>query len=376
MTSELEFTGERFLPGKDGEIVYEHVHRYAYARALVGGKRVLDAACGEGYGSALLAAQAATVTGVDLDAPTIAHARKRYAAISNLSFVDASVTALPLADASVDVVVSFETIEHLPAREQPRMLAEFARVLAPGGLLVLSAPDRIEYSDKRGFVNPFHLHEHDRDELDRLLAAHFAARAFFSQRMWMGSTIWREDGDRSTLAAYAGDAAHVDAARAPAPMYHLVLAAVNESSLPQVAGVSLFSDAAGSELERGYAAMREAMRLDAILGERTAMLDQKTEHVEHLEKLVAYRDGIIAERDAQLEAQSLRMLQLERRDAEAGQALDATRNDADALRAQVGELQSAASAQERIIDYRQSWHWWRLLPLLHLRSWWRRMRGQ
>ncbi|MEP7061714.1 MAG: class I SAM-dependent methyltransferase [Betaproteobacteria bacterium] len=377
MTSDLEFTGERFLPGKDGEIVYEHVHRYAFARALVAGKRVLDAACGEGYGSALLATAAASVTGIDIDAPTIAHARKHYAAVANLAFTNASVTALPLADASVDVVVSFETIEHLPASAQPRMLAEFARVLAADGWLLLSAPNRVEYSDNRGFVNPFHLHEHDRRELDALLAPHFAARAFFSQRMWMGSTIWREEGDLSTVAAHVGDSAGVAAAVAPAAMYYVVLAARSASALPQrVAGVSLFTDGAGSELARGYAAMREAMRLDAILGERTQMLDQQTAHVEHLEKLVAVRDGIIVERDGQLDAQSSRMQQFERQDAELRSAVDASRREADELRTQAIELQAATSAQERIIDYRQGLRWWLMLPWLRLRSWWQHVRGQ
>jgi 2-polyprenyl-3-methyl-5-hydroxy-6-metoxy-1,4-benzoquinol methylase len=377
MTSDLEFTGERFLPGKDGEIVYEHVHRYAFACALVASKRVLDAACGEGYGSALLATAAASVTGIDIDAPTIAHARQRYAALANLAFADASVSALPLADASVDVVVSFETIEHLPAREQPRMLAEFARVLAPDGLLVLSAPNRVEYSDHRGFVNPFHLHEHDRRELDALLASHFAARAFFSQRMWMGSTIWREEGDLSTVAAYTGDSAQIAAAAAPPAMYYVVLAARNASALPQrVPGISLFSDGAESELARGYAAMREAMRLDSILGERTQVLDRQTAHIEHLERLVAFRDGIIVERDGQLEAQSSRIQHIERQHAELRNAVDASRRDADELRAQAVELQAATAAQERIIDYRQGLRWWLMLPWLRLRSWWQHVRGQ
>ena len=365
MTSKLEFTGERFVPGIDGEIVYEHVHRYAFARALASGRRVLDAACGEGYGSALLAAVATSVTGVDIDLQTVAHARQRYAAIGNLAFADASVTTLPLADASVDMVVSFETIEHLPAAEQPRMLAEFARVLVPNGVLLLSAPNRVEYSEKRGFANPFHLHEHDRAELDALVAVHFAARRYFRQRVWMGSTIWSEAGERSiaTATAYAGDANGVTDAQPPEAMYYLVVAGVSESALPQrMADVSLFSDSAESELLRSYSAKREAIRLDAIVGERTAMLDSKTAHVEHLERLVAYREGIIVERDGQLEAQVLRMLQFESRNVD--------------LQARLDQSQAALAAQERISDYRQSWRWWVRLPLRRLRREWQRLRGK
>src|SRR6478609_1827167 len=114
MGSDLEFTGERFVPGIVGEIAHEHWHRYAFARRLVAGRRVADVACGEGYGSALLATSAASVVGIDLDAAAIAHAVATYAAAS-VRFVQGSATALPLADGSVDAIVSFETIEHLPA---------------------------------------------------------------------------------------------------------------------------------------------------------------------------------------------------------------------------------------------------------------------
>src|SRR5258708_6669853 len=114
----LTFTGERFLPDCSGEIAYEHWHRYAFARRLATGKRVLDAACGEGYGSALLAANAAEVVGVDIDVATLDHASARYAPIERLRFVHGSCAALPLADASIDLVVSFETVEHLTEADQ------------------------------------------------------------------------------------------------------------------------------------------------------------------------------------------------------------------------------------------------------------------
>jgi SAM-dependent methyltransferase len=359
----LPFTGERFVPGVAGEIVYEHVHRYAFARELVAGKRVLDAACGEGYGSALLAARAAAVTGIDLDAATIAHASARYARVAGLGFAAASVTDLPLADASVDVVVSFETIEHLPAEDQPRMLAEFARVLAPGGFLVLSAPNRVEYSERRGYANPFHRREHDRAELEALLAREFAARAFLRQRLWMGSTLWREGGDRTTAKVQAGDSAAVTDASLPEAMYYIALAAATAAALPSpLAAVWLFSDAAETELERARNDAREAMRLDGILGERTAMLDRKTAHVEHLESLVAVRENIIVERDGQVQALSARN--------------EAIGREAAALQASLAETQAVVAAQERIIDYRAHWRWWAMLPLLKARSAWRRLRGQ
>ena len=78
MSDSLEFTGERFTPECEREIWYEHFHRYALAARWCVNKRTLDAACGEGYGSALLADSATSVEGVDISEQAIAHARQRY----------------------------------------------------------------------------------------------------------------------------------------------------------------------------------------------------------------------------------------------------------------------------------------------------------
>ena len=127
---------ERFLPGTEGEIWYEHWHRYHFAAGLAVGKRVVDAACGEGYGAALLARHAASVIGADLSREAVAHARAAYTGVANLAFVEASCTRLPLPDASADLFVSFETLEHI--QEQESFLDEIARVLTHDGLLLLS----------------------------------------------------------------------------------------------------------------------------------------------------------------------------------------------------------------------------------------------
>ena len=418
MPADLEFTGERFVPGIPGEIVYEHAHRYAFARGLVAGKRVLDAACGEGYGSALLAGAAAKVIGVDIDAATVAHAVAAYADRANLEFRAGSVTALPVPDASVDVVVSFETIEHLEAADQPRMLAEFARVLAPQGVLVLSAPNRVEYSEARGVVNPFHRHEHDRDELAALLAADFPAQRWYRQRVWLGSLLWSEEGG-AQYQALTGDAQSAVPATPPAPMYFVVIAARSPAALPPAgAGLSLFSDTAESELKRNESHAAECLRLDALLKERDAALARQTghvlhleglvtereaaaikpaghiahleallvehrerlaerdaqladrgTHVRHLEDLVAFRDRIVVERDAQLAARAADIGSLQR-------ALEDGKRNADEARHESQRLERAAAAQERIIAYRQTFRWWLTLPWMRLRlAWWRLLGG-
>ncbi len=103
----LEFTGERLTSAVEGQIEFEHYHRYCLARDLCAGSDVLDVASGEGYGTAILAGVARSITGVDIDPVAVTHAEASYAR-SNLRFVQGDVLALPLNKASVDAVVSFE----------------------------------------------------------------------------------------------------------------------------------------------------------------------------------------------------------------------------------------------------------------------------
>src|SRR5437764_12696872 len=103
----IPWTGERLVSTCRGQVLYEHLHRYALAVALAKEKRVLDIACGEGYGANLLAAVSAHVIGVDIDASVIHHAKHTYRK-ENLSFRQGSCLQIPVDDQTVDLVVSFE----------------------------------------------------------------------------------------------------------------------------------------------------------------------------------------------------------------------------------------------------------------------------
>jgi SAM-dependent methyltransferase len=386
MAADLEFTGERFLPGVAGEIAHEHWHRYAFARRFVTGRRVLDVACGEGYGSALLADVAQSVVGVDIAHGAIAHARESYASRPNLRFVEASAASLPLADGVVDAVVSFETIEHLARDDQPRMLAEIARVLSPRGVLVLSAPNPAEYSQARGYRNPFHEHEPARDEMETLLGRAFAAQRWFAQRRYFGSSIWSEDPGGG-FEAWEEAGGRVDAASRPPAMYFIVVAAKDAAALPsEVAALSLFSDRAEGELARLDAQGAEVLRLDNLAKERDAAIARAADHVRHLEELVAYRERLVEERDAQLAAVNAALakalnerdaMQKQRDNVSAARASEAAsaRQVADALNDEVQRLGRAIAAQERIIAYRQSARWWFVLPWMRVKLWWQRTIG-
>ena len=175
---------ERFVPGTaDGELIeVEHLARYWWAAQAAEGRAVLDAGCGVGYGSALLARAGATeVVGVDLSEKAVKAAEND--APPNATFLTGDVHALPFEDGRFDLVVCFEVIEHV--ERQDDVITELARVLAPGGILALSSPNRDVYPPG----NPHHVHEYVPDELRAALTAHFAHVELRRQHDWLASAV-------------------------------------------------------------------------------------------------------------------------------------------------------------------------------------------
>ncbi len=184
-----EFTGERLIPGEvDIDLLNEHMARYNFAARLARGKRVLDAGCGAGYGSAELAQVAESVVGVDIAPDAIAFARAHYER-ANLRFEEASCTKLPFEDAAFDLVAAFEVIEHL--ENWRGFLQEVRRVLAPSGQLIVSTPNKLYYTESRGTegANPFHVHEFDFDEFTRELKEFFPHVSMFLENHVQGVTF-------------------------------------------------------------------------------------------------------------------------------------------------------------------------------------------
>lgn len=180
-TGELQFSGERIIPGEvttDQELM--HRRRYEFALQYVEGKRVLDLGCGEGYGTAMLAARAANVIGVDVSEETIAHASAKYG-LANVEFRCLPAENLSLPDESVEVVVCFEVIEHV--KEHVPVMGEMRRVLKREGILIVSTPNKNVSSPHSPVpLNEFHFHEFTVAEARKLFRRYFAEVEFFSQK--------------------------------------------------------------------------------------------------------------------------------------------------------------------------------------------------
>lgn len=210
---------------------YEHWHRYHWMCQFIQNRSVADLACGEGYGSALMASVAGQVTGMDLNQEVVSKAQTKYANLDNLSLKSGNILHTGLDDASFDVLVSFETLEHLAEHDQ--LITEFRRLLKPGGVLVISTPDKSVYS-ATGDHNEHHVRELEADQFTALMDAHFPHCAYFGQQLTVNSLLKRLDQDGSTDAclthARHGDEMHL-AELEKAPTYLLAVASDEAESL-------------------------------------------------------------------------------------------------------------------------------------------------
>ena len=281
----LAWTGERCVPeSTPADVLYEHVHRYLFAGALVDSKDVLDIGCGEGYGTAQLARAARTVTGVDSDAATVAHAASKYGS-ANVRFVNGSAADLAgCADQAFDVAVCFEMIEHIDEHE--RLMASIKRVLRPEGVLVISTPDRDVYTTET-YHNPYHVQELSVAEFRALLALSFRNHVLFTQRLSIGSVI-DAVGDASR-SADQGARLDFDGHRAPrgwdedrgnrAPY---VIGVAGDAALPPLPDNSLLHDT-HREL------LKQAMEAESL---RSRLGDLERRHME----LCARHDAVVRSR--------------------------------------------------------------------------------
>jgi O-antigen biosynthesis protein len=311
----LEWTGERYLPWiKDAAIAYEHLHRYVFACSLAEGKRVLDLASGEGYGSNLLASKASAVVGVEIDSAAVQHARGKYKR-NNLQFEQGSITNLPLQEEhGFDAVVCFEAIEHIA--EQQKLVSEAKRMLKPDGIFVVSTPNKQIYQHESHEDNPFHVNELEFPEFRDLLAGFFKNVRFLGQRIFANSSIWPIEGtnssriDETVIARndaefeFAGNDKRV-------PLYFIAIA--SDSPLPSHATGSVLIDSSDQLLNDKAREIRELLETKASsetalawresqLAEREQAIIEQQEwyrgQIRELQEGLAWKDGVITDAQA------------------------------------------------------------------------------
>ena len=217
----LSYTGERLTTSVYNDSTVAHLHRYAYALEYVQDKVVLDIACGEGYGTDILSAKASFIHGVDISDEAIAHAKSKYSK-KNINFIKGYADNIPLDDESVDIVVSFETIEHHDKHQE--MISECKRVLKKDGILIISSPDKYYYSDRRNYKNTYHVKELYQQEFYELIRTYFTNLFLLKQGNAYGNLIY-DTGREKGINLYSGDYNTIDKRRdVTFPEFNLIIA--------------------------------------------------------------------------------------------------------------------------------------------------------
>jgi SAM-dependent methyltransferase len=338
MNDEIEVTGERFIPeAMGGELIdAEHQVRYRFAAPHVGGRRVLDAGCGVGWGSALLLEAGATeVVGLDLDPDAVTDARAR---VPDASFVVGNLLDLPFDDDSFDLVVCFEAIEH--TGDTARTLDQLARVLKTSGLLFVSSPNPAVYPAG----NPFHMNEETPEVLLREVGARFRY-ARLLRHYGLIASVLLEDGD---------DGSHEFLARvrSVAPLgpghdpYSLVVG--SDAEIPDTMSVAML--APSGQLDNiATATTALQAEVDRLKAEIEQYERQHREFVRTIQTISDRERAAVQSREQLMDAFRAKVADAEaRRDAYAAMVL-AAEQDLAMERAQIRDLQPCRDAYELVI---------------------------
>ena len=278
----MKYTGERIHKGnvESSNLYHEHITRYSFAAQFVEGKKVLDLACGTGYGSLYLYEnKAQSVVGVDIDLQTIETAQEMQK--DNLIFKVGSGQQIPAAADSFDVVISLESIEHMKESDQRVFLREIVRVLVKGGLLVMSTPNAAITPKVNPIPNPHHLNELDNFQFQDLLQKNFKYCKFFSQDIVECSYVRQEESSLNDASLF--DTSFIAGSDA---LYQL--AVCSEVDLPRIQERVCLSNkrpweryVADAQISQGNAA--EIQRLEKLV------LDQREENTKLYSDINALR---------------------------------------------------------------------------------------
>ena len=284
----VEFTGERVVPGQVNDDLWsEHIARYALARRYADGKRVLDAGCGTGYGSAELSQSASAVTGVDISADAIEYASASYR-IPGVRFLESSCTAVPFPPESFDLVVAFEVIEHLA--DYRAFLKECARVLTPEGLFIVSSPNKRYYAETRAATgpNPYHEHEFEAEEFVGELE-----QVFSNVRLLLQNRV--EAFAFHPAVSFWPAEARIDSGGGSADDAHFFIGVCSAGPLPEPKSFVYVPKAANILRERELHVEALQKQLAQMTAEREALLELYRQQTRELEERSLWAQSLDAE---------------------------------------------------------------------------------
>jgi O-antigen biosynthesis protein len=384
----IAWTGERCVPwAPDHQMVYEHMHRYNFAASFCTGKRVLDLASGEGYGSAILGAVASEVAGIDIDSASVDHARLTYGT-DQIRFIEGSMLDPDLfRDHFFDVVVCFEALEHVG--DHDLLMQVILGALRSDGLAVISTPDRTVYTDLHEQKNPFHVHELDRQEFRDLLGRHFKHADLLTQEVATGSVMQALDGGQGgeLIRVSATDDWTLQPAGAPP----FLVALASDAPLPPIPSVSTLvdTDLLLAQRPRALTQLQESVgRTESDLVEphvkvarfQTATAEREAEvvrlhtaatereaDIEQLQRTATERESEVARLEAQASRQDAQIERLE----DSVRALADEGNIAETARAAaVDELHAHAAAVAQLtweVGAIKATRGWRALEIMRRR---------
>ncbi|CAI3704967.1 Methyltransferase domain-containing protein [Clostridium neonatale] len=286
----MDFTGERLVLGKKGieQLEMEHLHRYNIISDLVKDKIVLDIACGTGYGSHILSQNAKYVYGVDISKETIDYCNENYKQ-DNLSYMEGSISEIPIEDNSIDVIVSFETIEHVTEELQEQFLREIPRVLKEDGVLIISTPDKKIYSDIPQYTNEFHIKEFYKEEFKNFLSEVFKNVKFYYQGLQICDVI--DDGtEQINKQIYLKKSENKN-------LYPYIIAVCSNSSFNEINLNSFALDKDNSLflMNRKFDSINNMLVGDDILSNQKNIIEQKENYIEEQREIIEQKEGFICE---------------------------------------------------------------------------------
>jgi SAM-dependent methyltransferase len=342
----MKFTGERFIPdcGLESEIVLEHLQRYLAAQDIVADKKILDVASGAGYGTAILAGKSAYVCGLDIDREAVEFARGKYKA-ANLRYLQGSIVDLPFADESFDVVVSFETIEHVGEDLHGKFMDEVARVLKPDGFLIISTPDKHIYSELTNYNNEFHLKEYYRQEFYDFLRQFFPKVALLDQFQELAYTLTDSKADCCRILRR-------DSSQIPAKY---VIAICGRQDLPDYSGMSSII----FDTERRY--QQKVDRVVELQGE----IVEKNGNIADCWDMIHERDDVIGHMKVRQDQNEKQILSLEKRLAGASEGLSEKEDEVCRLQRQLSEALGEMPKKSASLEHIHSTRAWRIIQKIY-----------